>query len=118
MSNCGSWRSARVHPAFRKGRSNREPLDGFGVLANYSYIDSSTALSNRRTGASRGEGVFFDEYETLDASVRYDFGRFGVYADATNITDSEQLRYTGSREAVSIYAIQGRRFSVGVSAKF
>ncbi len=65
-----------------------------------------------------GEGIFFDAYKTLDASVRYDFGIFTIFADASNLTNAEQKRYTGSPEAVSLYALQGRRFSGGVNVKF
>jgi iron complex outermembrane receptor protein len=134
------------------------PFDGFGVIANFSYIDSQTPFTNTRTGdklpllglskinynligyfersgfgarvaynyrdrfldsiASTGEGVFFTPYRTLDASVRYEFGPFTIFADATNLTNSAQSRYTGAPEATSLYAVQGRRYSAGVSAKF
>lgn len=134
------------------------PFDGFGVIANFSYIDSQTPFTNTRTGeklpllglskinynligyyekggfgirvaynyrdryldsiATTGEGVFFAPYRTLDASVRYEFGPFTIFGDATNLTNSAQARYTGAREATSLYAVQGRRYSMGVSAKF
>ena len=133
------------------------PLDGFGVIANFSYIDSSTSLLDRRgqslpfQGLSKvnynlvgyyekyGFGVrvaynyrdkFFDSvgpgstaiyyapYRTLDASVRYEFGPFTIFADAANLTNEVQRRYVESSEATSFYGIQGRRFSAGFSAKF
>lgn len=134
------------------------PLDGFGVLTNFSYIDSKTPFTNLRTGASlpiqglskvnynlvgyyeksgfgvrvaynyrdsyldsiatTGEGVFFEPYKVLDASVRYEFGPFTLFADATNLTDAAQARYTGAKEAASLYAVQGRRFSFGFNARF
>jgi iron complex outermembrane recepter protein len=134
------------------------PLDGFGIVANYSYIDSSTPFINRRTGegltlqglskhninmiayyekggfgirgaynyrstfldgvTAGGEGTFFKPYSTIDASVRYDFGKFGISAELANITNEKQVRYTGSPEAVALYAEQGRRFSVGISYKY
>lgn len=134
------------------------PFDGFGILANYSYIDSETPFVNRRTGeglpieglsknnfnivgyyemagfgarlaynyrdeyldsiTAGGEGSFFEPYSTLDASVRYGFDHWTVSLEAANLTDEEQRRYTGSKEATALYALQGRRFSFGVSAKF
>jgi len=134
------------------------PFDGFGVVTNFSYIDSETSLLNTRTGeplpleglskinynlvgyfekdgfgarvaynyrdkffdsvSVGGEGIFFDSYKTLDASVRYEFAAFTVFADASNLTDAAQKRYTGSPEAVSLYALQGRRFSAGVNVRF
>lgn len=133
------------------------PLDGFGVVTNVSYIDSSTSLTDRRGNALPLEGlsklnynlvgyfekwgfgarvaynfrdryfdsvgpgataVFFSDYRSLDASVRYEFGRFTVFADAANLTNEVQRKYTESEEAVSLYAVQGRRFSVGFNARF
>ncbi|UZK65452.1 TonB-dependent receptor [Sphingomonas sp. M1-B02] len=134
------------------------PLDGLGVLANFSFIDSSTSLINARTGeklplqglsrvnynlvgyfeknglstrlaynyrsrffdsvATTGEGIFFDAYSGVDASIRYDFGSFAIYLEGTNLSDSYQRKYTGSSEATSLYGIQGRRFTLGVSGRF
>ncbi|MGJ8479215.1 TonB-dependent receptor [Sphingobium yanoikuyae] len=131
---------------------------GFGILANYSYIDSSTPFVNARTGATLpleglskhnanlvgyyekdgfglrvaynyrsgyldsvtagGEGSFFKPYETIDASIRYDFGAFGIYAEAGNLTNEKQIRYTGAPEAIALYAEQGRRFAIGANFKF
>lgn len=86
---------------------------GFGtrVAFNYrsGYLDSITA---------GGEGSFFKPYKTIDASIRYDFGRFSIYAEASNLNDEKQIRYTGAPEAIALYALQGRRFSLGASAKF
>lgn len=134
------------------------PLDGFGVLANYSYIDSKTPFRNRRTNAelpleglskhnlnligyyerggfgirgaynyrsefldgitAGGEGTFFEPYDTVDASVRYDFGMFQISAEAANLTNAKQIRYTGTQEAIALYAEQGRRYSIGASVRF
>lgn len=133
------------------------PFDGFGVVANLSYIDSSTSLLDRRgqslpfLGLSKvnynivgyyekdgfgariaynyrdkffdsvGPGntaIFYAPYRTLDASVRYEFGAFTVFADAANLTNAVQRRYVESPEATSFYGLQGRRFSAGISAKF
>lgn len=131
---------------------------GFGILANYSYIDSSTPFVNARTGATLpleglskhnanlvgyyekdgfgfrvaynyrsgyldsvtagGEGSFFKPYETIDASIRYDFGKFTIYGEAGNLTNEKQVRYTGAPEATALYAVQGRRFAVGANFKF
>ncbi len=134
------------------------PIDGFGILANYSYIDSSTPFTNARTkeelpleGLSKnnanlvvyyekygfgarvaynyrsgyldsitagGEGSFFKPYKTIDASIRYDFGKFSIFAEGANLNNEKQVRYTGAPEANALYAEQGRRFSIGASAKF
>lgn len=86
---------------------------GFGtrVAFNYrsGYLDSITA---------GGEGSFFKPYRTIDASIRYDFGHFAIYAEGSNLNNEKQVRYTGAPEAIALYALQGRRFSLGVSAKF
>lgn len=133
------------------------PLDGFGVVANFSYIDSTTSLTDRLgkplplEGLSKvnynlvgyfekwgfgarvaynhrdkyfdsvGPGataIFFAPYSSLDASLRYEFGKFTIFADAANLTNTEQRKYTETDEATSLYAIQGRRFSAGINVKF
>jgi iron complex outermembrane recepter protein len=133
------------------------PFDGFGVVANFSYIDSTTSLLDRNAqelplqGLSKvnynlvgyyekggfgarvaynyrdkffdsvGPGstaIYYAPYRTLDASVRYEFGAFTVFADASNLTNQVQRRYVESPEATSFYGLQGRRFSVGFNAKF
>lgn len=133
------------------------PLDGFGVVANFSYIDSTTSLLDRNGSALPLQGLskvnynlvayyekygfgiraaynyrdkFFDSvgpgstaiyyapYRTLDASVRYEFGPFTIFADASNLTNEVQKRYVESPEATSFYGLQGRRFSLGFNAKF
>jgi TonB-dependent receptor len=133
------------------------PFDGFGVTANFSYIDSTTSLLDRNKQSLPLQGLskinynlvgyyekngfgarvaynyrdkFFDSvgpgstaiyyapYRTLDASVRYEFARVTVFADASNLTNQVQKRYVESREATSFYGLQGRRFSLGFNAKF
>jgi len=133
------------------------PFDGFGVVANFSYIDSSTAITDRRGASLPLEGlskvnynligyfekdgfgarvaynyrdkyfdsvgagataIFFAPYRTLDASIRYEFDKFTIFADATNLTNEVQRKYTETPEATSLYAIQGRRFSAGINVKF
>lgn len=133
------------------------PLDGFGVVVNFSYIDSSTSLKDRKgailplQGLSKvnynlvgyfekwgfgarlaynyrsryfdsvGPGataVYFAPFRSVDGSLRYEFGRFTVSLDAANLTNSVQRKYTESPEATSLYAVQGRRFTFGVNAKF
>ncbi|WP_298196423.1 TonB-dependent receptor [Novosphingobium sp.] len=133
------------------------PLDGFGVVANLSYIDSSTSLKDRKgatlplQGLSKvnynlvgyfekwgfgarlaynyrsryfdsvGPGataVYFAPFRSVDGSLRYEFGRFTVSLDAANLTNSVQRKYTESPEATSLYALQGRRFTLGFNAKF
>lgn len=133
------------------------PLDGFGVVANLSYIDSSTSLKDRKgatlplQGLSKvnynlvgyfekwgfgarvaynyrsryfdsvGPGataVYFAPFRSVDGSLRYEFKNFTVSLDAANLTNSIQRKYTESPEATSLYAIQGRRFTFGVNAKF
>ncbi|WP_169804990.1 TonB-dependent receptor [Sphingomonas asaccharolytica] len=133
------------------------PLDGFGVVANFSYIDSSTSLLDRKGQSLPFQGLskvnynlvayyekygfgarvaynyrdkFFDSvgpgstaiyyapFRTVDASIRYEFGRFTIFADGTNLTNEIQRRYVESPEATSFYGIQGRRFSLGFNAKF
>lgn len=133
------------------------PFDGFGVIANFSYIDSKTSLLDRRgealpfQGLSKinynlvgyyekygfgvrvaynyrdkffdsvgpgGTAIFYAPYRTIDASVRYQYGAFTIFADAANLTNEVQRRYVEAPEATSFYGVQGRRFSVGISTKF
>lgn len=133
------------------------PLDGFGVVANFSYIDSSTSLLDRKGQSLPFQGLskinynlvgyyekggfgarvaynyrdkFFDSvgpgstaiyyapFRTVDASIRYEFGNFTIFADASNLTNEVQRRYVESPEATSFYGLQGRRFSAGFNAKF
>ena len=133
------------------------PFDGFGVVANFSYIDSSTSLTDRRGAPLPLEGlskvnynlvgyfekwgfgarvaynyrdkyfdsvgpgataIFFTPYRSLDASLRYEFGSFTLFADAANLTNARQRKYTETEEATSLYAVQGRRYSAGINVKF
>ena len=133
------------------------PLDGFGVVANFSYIDSSTSLLDRKGQSLPFQGLskvnynlvayyekygfgarvaynyrdkFFDSvgpgstaiyyapFRTVDASIRYEFGHFTIFADGSNLTNEIQRRYVESPEATSFYGLQGRRFSLGFNAKF
>ncbi|MDH7973908.1 TonB-dependent receptor [Sphingomonas sp. AR_OL41] len=133
------------------------PFDGFGVVANFSYIDSSTSLVDRKGQSLPFQGLskinynlvayfekygfgarvaynyrdkFFDSvgpgstaiyyapFRTVDASIRYEFGHFTIFADASNLTNEVQRRYVESPEATSFYGLQGRRFSLGFNAKF
>jgi hypothetical protein len=133
------------------------PFDGFGVVANLSYIDSSTTLLDRKGAAlplqglskvnynlvgyfekwgfgarvaynyrsryfdSVGPGataIYFAPYRSVDASLRYEFGKVTISADASNLTNTVQKKYTETDDATSLYATQGRRFTFGISTKF
>lgn len=87
--------------------------NGFGARIAYNYrsafLDSVTA---------GGEGSFFKPYDTIDASIRYEFGAFAVSLEGSNLTNEAQVRYTGAPEATALYAVQGRRVALGLSARF
>lgn len=135
------------------------PLDGFGIQATYSYIDSQTPFVNARTGAglpieglsknnynlvgyyekgrfgarlaynyrstflraisSGGEGAFVAPIGQLDASVRYAItDKITLSFEAANLTNFSQVEFTGVEEARSLYAKYGRRYTLGLAARF
>ena len=105
----------------RSGAATVSELAGLGIPAvfvPYPVGNGEQELNACDSVTAGGEGSFFKPYETIDASIRYDFGAFGIYAEAGNLTNEKQIRYTGAPEAIALYAEQGRRFAIGANFKF
>jgi TonB-dependent receptor len=135
-----------------------DPLDGFGMVATYTYIDSSTPIKDV-TGASmtfpglsknnanlifyyekgpfstrlaynwRDEylvglsaaatGVYNDRYKDLAATVSYDFtDKLSMQLQATNLLDSKQRTYDGSREGLRTNVVYGRNYMATLTWRF
>jgi TonB-dependent receptor len=134
------------------------PLDGFGMVATYTYIDSTTPIKDV-TGASmtfpglsknnanlilyyetgpfsarvaynwRDEylvglsaaatGIYNDRYKDLAASVSYDFtDKLSMQLQATNLLDSKQRTYDGSREGLRTNVVYGRNYMATLTWRF
>ncbi|WP_221450572.1 TonB-dependent receptor [Pseudoteredinibacter isoporae] len=135
---------------------------GFGMLANYTYIDSSTEFNNGQANAGQsfafeglsedtynltgyyeadglsvrlsynyrseflefGKFLFssrtIDAYGQLDLSASYDVNEdVSLTFDAVNLTDDEVRSYDGGfDDFTSVSYHNGRRFTLGVRAKF
>jgi TonB-dependent receptor len=134
------------------------PLDGFGMVATYTYIDSTTPIKDV-TGASmtfpglsknnanlilyyetgpfsvrvaynwRDEylvglsaaatGIYNDRYKDLAASVSYDFtDKLSMQLQASNLLDSKQRTYDGSREGLRTNVVYGRNYMATLTWRF
>lgn len=130
------------------------PFDGFGFIANYTYIDAdrgSTSASGlvlplqklsknsynligyyEKNGFSaraayNWRSTFFDNqagfqeasfrqsYGQMDASIGYDFTKkFSIQVEALNILNEPEIEFQELRERPLGYAVNDRRFLIGV----
>ncbi|HEV7777881.1 MAG TPA: TonB-dependent receptor [Luteibacter sp.] len=135
-----------------------DALKGFGMVATYTYIDSTTPIKDV-TGSSltfpglsknnanlivyyetgpfsarvaynwrdqylvglsaANTGVYNDKYSDLAASVSYNFtSKISMQLQATNLLNSKQRTYDGSREGLRTNVVYGRNYMATVTWHF
>ena len=91
----------------------------FSIRLNYRYRDSWLDT----TEADVGDGNYWDEQERVELSLRYDLEELTgykaiVYADFMNLSDYEDVRYTGNISNPNQIETYGSRYTLGVRASF
>jgi TonB-dependent receptor len=81
----------------------------------YTYRDNFLQTAFGRNG----DPEFFDEYDQLDGSISYAINdHFTLQFEALNLTDSEEFIYSTTPDRTKEFRKTGRRFVVGVRARF
>lgn len=91
----------------------------FSIRLNYRYRDFWLDT----TEADVGDGNYWDEQERLELSLRYDLEEVTgfkaiVYADLMNLSDYEDVRYTGNARNPNQIETYGSRYVMGIRASF
>lgn len=91
--------------------------DQFQTRLAYNW--RSEYLLSRSSLVGQGLPNHSDAYGQLDFSSSYDINdNFTVSAEVINLTDENVLQYADSRERVTLLQYSGRRFQIGLTAKF
>jgi len=95
--------------------------ENYGLSARLSYRYRDAWLDETETAGVFGlaEGIYWDEQERLDFSVRYDLEpllghNVSLFLDANNLTDEKDVRYTGKDWNPNQVESYGRRYVLGV----
>ena len=70
-----------------------------------------------------GDGNYWDEQERVELSLRYDLEDLTgykaiLYADLMNLSDYEDVRYTGNARNPNQIETYGARYTLGIRASF
>lgn len=148
-----------------------EPLDGFGMTTNYTWLDSDANFTASIVGADQaaGEGLssqsfglpglsdqvinttfyyerqdltvrmsynfrsefllspagdegqplYVEDFDQWDAFIGYDLTpNISLFAEAINLNNEPQRQYSNPGRKVELYSFNGRRFSLGLRARF
>ena len=94
--------------------------ENYGLSARLSYRYRDSWLDETETGAVFGlaEGIYWDEQERVDLSIRYDLEaltgyKASLFLDMNNLTDETDVRYTGSSWNPNQVEAYGKRYLVG-----
>ena len=89
----------------------------YGLQARlaWTWRDKFLKLANGRNGLP----LYFASYGQLDASLSYDVTKnFSVTANALNLTNAKEFTYSVAPNQVFSYGTTGRRYALGVRARF
>jgi iron complex outermembrane receptor protein len=89
----------------------------YGLQARlaWTWRDKFLKLANGRNGLP----LYFASYGQLDASLSYDVTKsFSVTANALNLTNAKEFTYSVTPNQVFSYGTTGRRYALGVRARF
>ncbi|MEP1445183.1 MAG: TonB-dependent receptor [Paraglaciecola sp.] len=93
--------------------------DREGFQARLAYNWREAFLMQRQSEVGGGLPKHADDYGQIDFSTSYDINdNFTLNAEVINLTNENILEYADVRERVTKLQYAGRRFQVGVSAKF
>ncbi len=91
----------------------------FQARIAYNWRESFLEFRQGPVLGSNGIPQHVEDYGQFDFSTSYDINEnFTVNAEIINLTDESNLRYADVRERVVNLAYSGRRYQIGVSAKF
>ncbi|MDO6444173.1 TonB-dependent receptor [Colwellia sp. 1_MG-2023] len=94
-------------------------IDGFQARAAYNWREGFLAYRSGPRIGSNGLPQHVDDYGQLDLSASYDINdSFTVSAEVINATDAHILEYADVRERVTKLQYSGRRYQIGVTARF
>lgn len=66
-----------------------------------------------------GAGIFFDSYEDLSATARWDINdNFNVTLEAVNLMNTDLIRFNSTREALNSSVQSGRSYKLTLRSKF
>ncbi|HCC45623.1 MAG TPA: hypothetical protein DEQ32_14555 [Gammaproteobacteria bacterium] len=94
--------------------------ENYGLSARVSYRYRDAWLDETETSSAFGlsDGVYWDDQERVDLSVRYDLEaltgyKASIFLDMNNLTDETDVRYTGKRWNPNQVEAYGRRYLLG-----
>lgn len=92
--------------------------EAYGYSAQLAYNYRSEYIDALDT-ADPKLNTYWDERATLDFSASYKFSaKLSVFVEATNLTDSQAIRYQGERSRVFEHEQFGRAWQMGVRGSF
>ena len=94
--------------------------ENYGLSARISYRYRDSWLDETETSSAFGleSGVYWDEQERVDLSIRYDLEaltgyKASIFFDMNNLTDETDVRYTGARWNPNQVEAYGKRYLIG-----
>lgn len=93
--------------------------DGFQARLAYNWRDNYLKHRQGPVSGANGMPQHVEDYGQFDFSTSYDINEtLTIRAEAINLTNENIIEYADIRERVTLVQYSGRRFQVGVSAKF
>ncbi|MBU2924834.1 TonB-dependent receptor [Colwellia sp. 1_MG-2023] len=94
-------------------------VDGFQVRAAYNWREGFLAYRSGPRIGSNGLPQHTDDYGQVDLSTSYDINeKLTISAEIINATNANILEYADVRERVTTLQYTGRRYQIGITAKF
>ncbi|MDO5505474.1 MAG: TonB-dependent receptor [Pseudoxanthomonas suwonensis] len=127
FANYSYIKTESTTPAGDKAPLGLQPEHTYNLAVYYEKGPFSTRLAwnNQTRGVSEfgdgtaGDFLWWDERGILDWTARYQFSdSFGVFAEASNLTDSRARRYRGDRQRVEELEDFGRSYNIGIRFRF
>lgn len=93
--------------------------DKNGFQARLAYNWREAFLIQRQSAVGQSLPNYADDYGQFDFSTSYDIDEnFTVSAEIINLTDENILEYADVRSRVTLVQYSGRRYQLGITAKF
>ena len=94
-------------------------IDGFQARAAYNWREGFLEYRSGPRIGSNGLPQHVDDYGQLDLSTSYDINEnLTISAEVVNATKANILEYADVRERVTKLEYSGRRYQVGITARF
>ncbi len=93
--------------------------DGFQARLAYNWRDNYLKHRQGPVLGANGMPQHVEDYGQFDFSTSYDINEtFTIRGEAINLTNENIIEYADIRERVTLVQYTGRRFQVGITAKF